>query len=231
MAIACLTPKLNPWVDVAILTTGLGLSSFSLAGMGSMPHLLFQGICSWSKKHLMSGSVGIMFWSCIIYWYVERMHYCHNGNLISRHFCVLQYEDLRVILMNWVWMQHSGLYCTHQDISPKYASILLVSFFSYSLQFAYAHSIRYLTLKGPRGPDVIGGVISYFLILLVKNVKIDLVYNDPIYHMYNSNQNIHICKLNYGEIWACINEQNLNTYDAYLINHSCHIWLDLHFLF
>jgi len=49
MAIACLTPKLNPWVDVAILTTGLGLSSFSLA----------------------------------------------------------------------------GLYCTHQDISPKYASILL----------------------------------------------------------------------------------------------------------
>lgn len=128
MAIACLTPKLNPWVDVAILTTGLGLSSFSLAGMGSMSHLLFQGICSWSKKHLMSGSVGIMFWSCIIYWYVERMHYCHNGNLISRHFCVLQYEDLRVILMNWVWMQHSGLYCTHQDISPKYASILLVSF-------------------------------------------------------------------------------------------------------
>lgn len=69
-------------------------------------------------------------------------------------------------------------------------------FFCYSLQFAYSHSIRYLTLKGPRGPDVIGGVLSYSLILLVKNVKIDLVYNDPIYHMYNSYQNIHTVYVN-----------------------------------
>ncbi|XP_024374370.1 probable anion transporter 6, chloroplastic [Physcomitrium patens] len=49
MAFAALSPKFNPWVDVAILTAGLGLSSFTLA----------------------------------------------------------------------------GLYCTHQDISPKYASVLL----------------------------------------------------------------------------------------------------------
>jgi len=49
MAFAAISPKLNPWVDVAILTSGLGLSSFTLA----------------------------------------------------------------------------GLYCTHQDISPKYASVLL----------------------------------------------------------------------------------------------------------
>ncbi|KAG0590414.1 hypothetical protein KC19_1G097700 [Ceratodon purpureus] len=49
MAFAALSPKLNPWMDVAILTSGLGLSSFTF----------------------------------------------------------------------------SGLYCTHQDISPKYASVLL----------------------------------------------------------------------------------------------------------
>ena len=54
----------------------------------------------------MSGPVGIMFWSCIIYWYVDKIQYFHNGtyslaqrvvHIISRHVCVLQYEGLRVI--------------------------------------------------------------------------------------------------------------------------------------
>jgi ACS family sodium-dependent inorganic phosphate cotransporter len=33
MTIASATPNINPWVDVAILTAGIGLSSFALAGL------------------------------------------------------------------------------------------------------------------------------------------------------------------------------------------------------
>jgi hypothetical protein len=33
MITASATPNINPWVDVAILTAGIGLSSFALAGL------------------------------------------------------------------------------------------------------------------------------------------------------------------------------------------------------
>jgi len=33
MTIASATPNINPWVDVAILTAGIGLSSFAIAGL------------------------------------------------------------------------------------------------------------------------------------------------------------------------------------------------------
>jgi len=33
MTFGALSPKVNPWLDVAILTSGLGLSSFTLAGL------------------------------------------------------------------------------------------------------------------------------------------------------------------------------------------------------
>lgn len=240
MALACLTPKLNPWVDVAILTTGLGLSSFTLAGTGSMSHVLFQGICSWSKK---------TFNEWLSWDYVLELYYllvCWENSLLSQwYICfgsVCGTHNFKTFLCLTIrgfesGIDELGMNATFRFVlyTPGYLSEVCEyssgEFFSYSLQFADAYSIRYLTLKGPRGLDVLGGVLSYFLTLLVKNVKIDLVYNDPIYHMYNSNQNIHICKLNHGEIWACINEHDLNTYNVYLINHSCHVWLDFHFLF
>ena len=65
------------------------------------------------------------------------------------------------------------------------------------------------------------GVEHCFLILLAKGAKKILSRISPFIIRY-SNWSIHVWRMNYREMWSCINRL--------VSDHYCHIWLHFHFL-